>query len=263
MKYKASRATYKTVEPFSPSLGDLLGISSDVTSSTYLENQVDNYITQNQMNQLQSGCTATQTAKNVMKISGVSGSTLEGIRQENIAKNTCMINAVAKALEDAGASTKLINDVKKSQNAAGLFTDSDETTDIINRSSNTLKQEVINSIINNCITEQDVSNELEITNINDSTLRDIVQVNGAYNECVQSSLADAMTQAGVDTNFQQKQETEQTTKTPIVSDIADAVQAPFTAAAEAGTIGIIVVIGIISLIILSIIAIIVWRKTKK
>ena len=216
------KQTYNCRRPYQENfLADFLGLSSESESTTRLENNVKNFVSTSQVNEIINTCVADQSAQNVTRISNIRGSTIEGIDLKNMARNQCRMNALAKALEDSGASQKLIDDIQKSQETSGLFTNSTDTTEMINNVKNTITSDQLNSILNNCKAKQDTSNIVEITDISDSFIGGIKHVNEAYNECIQDAVAGTEAKKRTSTESEKAFELSQKTTTPIVSEIAD------------------------------------------
>jgi hypothetical protein len=162
-------------------------IMGGAVSTTDIENRVKTALGVDVTNQIENVCSVLSDTSQKLVITGISGGTIENITQESFVENTCKISSAIEALQDIEGTQELIQELQKSQDTSGLFAINVDTTNIMNEMETEIDISVLNAIKNECKAQFTAPQFLEISDSSDIHVKNLLQTNKMYNDCIQGS----------------------------------------------------------------------------
>ena len=154
------------------------------SSRTTVSNDISNYLSETQKNDIQTSCTANQKGANIINVHRAKNCQFKNITQKNDLKDGCMFHNALKQMSKTDIQSASNNNVFTKAASSGLFNSANSSTDIKNTLTSQTDIQKLNNIIQSCASKQDASNILNVSDCSNSQFVDINQVNNLTNKCI-------------------------------------------------------------------------------
>ena len=169
--------------------------SSQSTMTT--KQKLSTELNESQLRQIYNSCSSIQTGSQLFKLEDVHDAIIKDVRIENIMKNSCVIESAIKTLSETGMDQDMLNDLSQSLRADGVFSSDSVSTAISQDVSMSVDKQSRDELISESTSIQDVKQEFVIKDSSKLTIKDVTLANKAFNESLQSSLIEAVSNTKV------------------------------------------------------------------
>ena len=157
------------------------------SSRTAVTNDISNYLTETQKNNIQTSCSASQKSSNIINIHRAKNCQFKSIKQISDLTDGCMFHNAIKQMSKTDIQSAANNNAFTKAAAAGVFNSANSSTSIRNTLTSQTDIQKLNNIIESCASKQDATNILNVSDCSNSQFVDINQMNNMTNKCIQGA----------------------------------------------------------------------------